>query len=56
MKVFKRAANYVRSCDSFGEPVGVNLKGKSTHNTIMGSLVTLAALSFTMYYGFIKMT
>ena len=46
----RRLDRAIRSLDIFGEPVGVNFKGKDTYNTKVGSLFSLAVFTVVCVY------
>lgn len=53
-----RVCNYtldtLRLADTFGEPVGLNLKGRKTIRTLPGALLTIIMIASGLFYGFLK--
>ena len=46
-----KLSNMIRSFDSFGEPISVNLKGETSYKTLIGALFTFLAFTATIVYG-----
>ena len=42
--------SYLRSYDSFGEPVSLNYKGDSSYKTLLGAVLTLCLNTFLLVY------
>ena len=42
--------SYIRSFDSFGEPVSLNYKGDSSYKTLLGAILTLCLNTFLLVY------
>ena len=42
--------SYLRSYDSFGEPVSLNYKGDSSYKTLLGAVMTLCLNTFLLVY------
>lgn len=49
-KAAKSFLNYFVSLDNYGEPVSVSYKGRSTYQTHLGALLTVAMRGFMMLF------
>ena len=45
----------LKSIDTFGHPIGVLYKGKTTHNTVFGSFITLIMTTIVLGYATMNM-
>ena len=46
---------FLKKLDIFGYPIGVHYKGKTTHNTIFGSLLSLFIITWVLIYAAITL-